>query len=163
MFVEMLVTVSSLTISASLAFLFSSFYLFMEKQSYKTETSSRLDHYGLVLGHMNNKVFKQPVIKGILDKSFLAFNITGETILGSIYIFKGYSIMLVLGSDTDLMKQIIDIYDPHIVFSINKMSIECYAEYKRKGFYVCKRRATNRDLRYSFKKHILYDLYLSVL
>ena len=31
MFVEMLVTVSSLTISASLAFLFSSFYLFMDR------------------------------------------------------------------------------------------------------------------------------------
>jgi hypothetical protein len=115
---------------------------------------------GLVLGHMNNKGFKQPVIKGILDKSFLAFDMkTGETILGSIYLYKGYSIMLTLGSDTDLMKQIIDIYDPHVIFSINKIeNAGCYAEYKRKGFHVCKRRATNRDLRYSFKKHVLYDL-----
>jgi len=31
MFVEMIVTISSLTISASLAFLFSSFYLFMDR------------------------------------------------------------------------------------------------------------------------------------
>jgi len=114
---------------------------------------------GLVLGHINNKILKQFTIKGVLDKSFLAFNMkTGEMVLGSIYLFKGYSIMLTLGSDTDLMKQIIDIYDPYIVFSINKMNIECYAEYQRKGFYICKRRATNRDLRFSIKKHVLYDL-----
>jgi len=103
---------------------------------------------------------KLPQFRHVLDRSFIAYDQkTGEIVLGSIYMFLGYNILIVLGAEnSELVKKLVEIYDPHAVISKKKFNIECKMLYERKGFIVCKRKASYSEMRYAMKKEVLEKL-----
>jgi hypothetical protein len=103
---------------------------------------------------------KLPQFRHLLNRSFIAYDQkTGEVAIGSIYMFLGYNIMIVLGAEnSELVKKLVEIYDPHAVISKKKFNIECKMLYERKGFIVCKRKASYSEMRYAMKKEVLEKL-----
>jgi len=103
---------------------------------------------------------KLPQFRHTLDRSFIAYDQkSGEIVIGSIYMFLGYNIMIVLAQEnSELIKKLVEIYDPHAVISKKKFNIECITSYERKGFIVCKRKLSYSEMRYAMKKEVLEKL-----
>jgi len=108
-----------------------------------------------------NNYIKLPQFRHVLDRSFIAYDQkSGEIAFGSIYMFLGYNIMIVLAQEnSELVRKLIEIYDPHAIISKKRFSnIECKMLYERKGFIVCKRKASYSEMRYAMKKEVLEKL-----
>ena len=118
----------------------------------------------ILKGVEERKIKRLSIPKAVLDKSFLAYDLkTGEVATGLVRIFQGYNILIIIGrEDSELVKKIIQIYEPSIVFSFKDFDIDCFAKYERKGFIVCKRHPTFRDLRIIIKTSVLKEFGSSV-
>jgi len=123
--------------------------------SYMTWTIKRFIE--ILRGVEERKTKRLSIAKAVLDRSFLAYDLkTGEVATGLVKIFLGYNILIIVGrEDSELVKKIIRIYEPSIVISFKDFDADCFAKYERKGFIVCKRHPTIRDLRIIIKTSVL--------